>query len=120
MTLVRLVCESLRAPAGKRRIRLSRLRSSKVSLVGRARGPELEEHPAGRDRPATINPSRRNAFRVIRSFDGTEPDIHESAYVDPAAVVIGDVTLEAEASVWPNVTLRGDHSPIVLEEGVNV
>ena len=71
-------------------------------------------------RPATVNSSRRNAFRVLRSFDGTEPDIHDSAYVDPAAVVIGDVTLEAEASVWPNVTLRGDHGPIVLEEGANV
>ena len=57
---------------------------------------------------------------MLRSFDGTEPDIHDSAYVDPAAVVIGDVTLEAEASVWPNVTLRGDHGPIVLEEGANV
>ena len=57
---------------------------------------------------------------MIRSFDGTEPDVHETAYVDPAAVVIGDVTLEAEASVWPNVTLRGDHGPIVLREGANV
>ena len=57
---------------------------------------------------------------MIRSFDGTEPEVHETAYVDPAAVVIGDVTLEAEASVWPNVTLRGDHGPIVLREGANV
>ncbi|WP_254841370.1 gamma carbonic anhydrase family protein [Natronomonas marina] len=57
---------------------------------------------------------------MIRSFDGVEPDIHESAYVDPAAVVIGDVTLEADASVWPNVTLRGDHGEIVLREGANV
>jgi carbonic anhydrase/acetyltransferase-like protein (isoleucine patch superfamily) len=57
---------------------------------------------------------------MIRSFDGTEPDVHETAYVDPAAVAIGDVTLEAEASVWPNVTLRGDHGPIVLREGANV
>jgi carbonic anhydrase/acetyltransferase-like protein (isoleucine patch superfamily) len=57
---------------------------------------------------------------MLRSFDGIEPDVHESAYVDPAAVVIGDVTLEAEASVWPNVTLRGDHGPIVLRERANV
>jgi carbonic anhydrase/acetyltransferase-like protein (isoleucine patch superfamily) len=57
---------------------------------------------------------------MLRSFDGVEPDVHESAYVDPAAVVIGDVTIEAEASVWPNVTLRGDHGPIVLREGANV
>lgn len=57
---------------------------------------------------------------VLRSFEGTEPTVHDSAYVDEQAVVIGDVTLEAEASVWPNVTLRGDHGPIVLREGANV
>ena len=57
---------------------------------------------------------------MLRSFDGMEPDIHDSAYVDPAAVVIGDVTIEAEASVWPNVTLRGDHGNITLREGANV
>ncbi|WP_256684146.1 gamma carbonic anhydrase family protein [Halococcus qingdaonensis] len=57
---------------------------------------------------------------VIRSFEGTEPTIHESARVDESAVVIGDVTIEAEASVWPNVTLRGDSGAIVLREGANV
>ena len=57
---------------------------------------------------------------VIRSFEGTTPTIHESARVDETAVVIGDVTIEAEASVWPNVTLRGDSGAIVLREGANV
>ena len=57
---------------------------------------------------------------VIRSFEGTTPDIHESARVDESAVVIGDVTVEAEASVWPNVTLRGDSGEIVVREGANV
>jgi carbonic anhydrase/acetyltransferase-like protein (isoleucine patch superfamily) len=57
---------------------------------------------------------------VIRSFEGTTPDIHESARIDESAVVIGDVTVEAEASVWPNVTLRGDSGEIVLREGANV
>lgn len=57
---------------------------------------------------------------MIRSFDGFEPDIHEDAYVDPSAVIIGDVTIEEDASVWPNATLRGDHGPIELAEGANV
>jgi len=57
---------------------------------------------------------------MIRSFDGVEPTIADSAYVDRAATVIGDVTLEAEASVWPGVVLRGDHGEIVLREGANV
>jgi carbonic anhydrase/acetyltransferase-like protein (isoleucine patch superfamily) len=57
---------------------------------------------------------------AIRSFEGTEPEIAPSAFVHPAAEVIGDVVLEADASVWPNVTLRGDHGEIVLREGANV
>lgn len=57
---------------------------------------------------------------MLRSFDGMEPTVHEDAYVDPAAVVIGDVTIEKDASVWPNVTLRGDHGEIILREGANV
>ncbi len=57
---------------------------------------------------------------MIRSFEGTEPAVAESAYVDDAAVVVGDVVLEAEASVWPNATLRGDTGRIVVGEGANV
>lgn len=57
---------------------------------------------------------------MIRSFDGIEPDIAESARVDETAVVIGDVTIEADASVWPGAVLRGDEGGIVLREGCNV
>ncbi|WP_254523858.1 gamma carbonic anhydrase family protein [Natrinema caseinilyticum] len=57
---------------------------------------------------------------MIRTFDGTEPQIADSAYVDDAAVVIGDVVIEDEASIWPNTTLRGDHGTIVVGEGANV
>jgi len=57
---------------------------------------------------------------MLRSFEGTTPSVAESAYVDPAAVVVGDVVLEGEASVWPNATLRGDNGRIVVGEGANV
>jgi carbonic anhydrase/acetyltransferase-like protein (isoleucine patch superfamily) len=57
---------------------------------------------------------------MIRSYKDHEPQIADSAYVDPAATVIGDVTIEAEASVWPGVVLRGDHGSVVLREGANV
>lgn len=57
---------------------------------------------------------------MIRSFDGTEPRIADSAYVDEAAVVIGDVVIEGEASVWPNATLRGDSGRIVVGADANV
>lgn len=57
---------------------------------------------------------------MIRSFDGAVPEIADSAYVDESAVVIGDVVLEAETSVWPGAVLRGDHGTITLREGANV
>ncbi len=41
-----------------------------------------------------------------------EPDIHPDAYVHPDAVVIGNVTIGAEASVWPAAVLRGDDGRI--------
>jgi carbonic anhydrase/acetyltransferase-like protein (isoleucine patch superfamily) len=41
-----------------------------------------------------------------------EPDIHESAYVHPDAVIIGQVKIGPEASVWPCAVLRGDHGRI--------
>ena len=36
------------------------------------------------------------------------PAIHPTAYVHPDAVIIGDVTIGPEASVWPGAVLRGD------------
>lgn len=57
---------------------------------------------------------------MLRSIDGVAPQVADSAYVDDTAVVIGDVVIEAEASVWPNATLRGDHQRIVVGERANV
>lgn len=57
---------------------------------------------------------------MLQAVDGAEPTVHESAYVHPKATLIGDVTLEAETSVWPGVVLRGDEGPITVREGSNV
>lgn len=38
-----------------------------------------------------------------------EPEISSSAYVHPDAVVIGDVRIGPESTVWPGAVLRGDH-----------
>ena len=42
------------------------------------------------------------------------PTIDPTAYVHPDAVVIGAVTIGAEASVWPTAVLRGDGAPITV------
>lgn len=48
----------------------------------------------------------------IYALGEVAPTIDPSAYVHPDAVVIGDVTLGPEASVWPGAVLRGDHGAI--------
>lgn len=42
------------------------------------------------------------------------PSIHPTAFVHPDAVVIGDVEIGAESSVWPTAVLRGDSGRIVV------
>lgn len=41
-------------------------------------------------------------------------------YIAPNAVVIGDVQLSKDTSIWFNATLRGDNEPIVVGEGSNI
>lgn len=54
------------------------------------------------------------------SFEGRSPRVDPTAFVAPTATIIGDVTVEAGASVWFNTVLRGDYGPIVVREGANV
>ena len=45
----------------------------------------------------------------IIAFNGKRPRVHPSAFVAPTAVLIGDVEIGAESSVWFGAVLRGDH-----------
>lgn len=62
------------------------------------------------------NPVNRN----IRPYDGHQPQIDDSCYIDDAAVVIGEVSLAANASVWPCAVIRGDVNRISIGEASNV
>ena len=57
---------------------------------------------------------------MIRPFRGVQPQIHETAYVDESAQVIGDVRLGQQASVWCNAVLRGDMYFIRIGDRSNV
>jgi len=55
-----------------------------------------------------------------RAFCGTEPEVAESAYVDPSATVIGDVTVGPEVTVLPGAVIRGDGGSVELRARANV
>lgn len=42
------------------------------------------------------------------------PVIHPDAYVHPDAVIIGDVRIGAESSIWPSAVLRGDYGTVIV------
>ena len=46
--------------------------------------------------------------------------VHPSVFIAPGAVVVGDVTLGAQASVWFNATLRGDVEAITVGPRSNI
>lgn len=57
---------------------------------------------------------------AIYKLNEQTPVVHESVYVDEHAVVIGNVNLQEQVSVWPQAVLRGDNEKISVGQGTNV
>ena len=49
---------------------------------------------------------------AVYALGSREPSIHPEAFVHPDAVIIGDVTIGSESTVWPTAVLRGDYGAI--------
>jgi len=54
---------------------------------------------------------------MIIELEGKTPRVAEDAFIAPTAVLIGDVTVEAGASIWFGAVLRGDNSQIRVGAG---
>jgi carbonic anhydrase/acetyltransferase-like protein (isoleucine patch superfamily) len=54
------------------------------------------------------------------AFEGREPEVSPAAWVAPTATLVGDVRVEAEASIWYGAVLRADFGPIIVRRGANV
>ena len=50
----------------------------------------------------------------IRTFKGQTPHLGADVFVDPSAIVVGDVSLGDDCSVWPNTVIRGDMHTIKI------
>jgi carbonic anhydrase/acetyltransferase-like protein (isoleucine patch superfamily) len=54
------------------------------------------------------------------AFEGYEPQVSPEAWIAPTATLVGDVRVEAEASVWYGAVLRADFGPIIVRRGANI
>lgn len=58
-------------------------------------------------------------MRVLH-FQDSSPAIDDSAFLAEGAILIGEVCVSAEASIWFNAVLRGDEEPIRIGKGSNI
>ncbi len=56
----------------------------------------------------------------IYALGEATPTIDSAAYIHPDAVIIGDVRIGAESSVWPGAVLRGDDGYIEIGSGTSI
>lgn len=56
----------------------------------------------------------------IRDFENHSPQIGKDVFIDESAVVIGNVTIGADSSVWPLTAVRGDIHSITIGERTNI
>lgn len=56
----------------------------------------------------------------ILPYKGIMPTIAEDVFIAPGAMVIGNVTIHAGASIWYNTVVRGDMAPIVIGRRTNI
>lgn len=57
---------------------------------------------------------------MIHHYQEVEPQIHESAFIAKNATIIGDVTIDEEASIWFQTVIRGDVAPTRIGKRVNI
>ena len=50
----------------------------------------------------------------LYALENDRPRIHPEAYIHPLAVLIGEVRVGPQATVWPGVVIRADNGPIVI------
>ncbi|MCE0493684.1 gamma carbonic anhydrase family protein [Vibrio salinus] len=56
----------------------------------------------------------------IRSYKGIYPSLGENVYIDPTSVLIGDIHIGNESSIWPLVAARGDVNYIKIGSETNI
>ena len=57
---------------------------------------------------------------ALRSYKGISPTLSDTVYVDSSAVVIGDVHLGRDCSIWPLVVVRGDVNKVRIGARTNI
>lgn len=58
-------------------------------------------------------------YKIIK-FKNLKPKVHQSAYIAEGSVIAGDVSINANASIWFNTVIRGDVAPVKIGKNTNI
>ena len=94
------------------------LRSFRLGML-RGRDGAARDRPS---QPVSGQPAHRpgTGLPPLPALGQDRPDVSGTAFVAPGAVLIGRVTIGAEASVWYGAVLRADRDTIMVGERSNV
>ena len=59
-------------------------------------------------------------MKQFRTFQGVSPQVGEGVFVDDTALVIGDVSIGVDSSIWPMTVVRGDVNKIRIGTRSNI
>lgn len=69
---------------------------------------------------AAMRPSYGGTVMAIREFERIAPKLGHRVYIDPSAVIVGDVEVGDDSSIWPFVAARGDVNAIRIGARTNI
>lgn len=57
---------------------------------------------------------------TIRNFENKQPQVHSTTFIDDTALVLGDVKIGEDSSIWPLTVVRGDVNSIQIGNNTNI
>jgi hypothetical protein len=60
------------------------------------------------------------ALMELVEIDNKKPLVHENCYIDPRAILIGEVIVEEGVGIWPGVVVRADDAMVVIKRGAMI
>lgn len=84
------------------------VRSHGLDTLAEETLPHLNYNRRRPQQAACLSAQMRDAIMAIRSFQQHTPKVGPRAFVDRSAVVLGDVEIGEDSSVWPLTVVRGD------------
>lgn len=79
--------------------------------------PRLSSQARPRQAGANVTAATDTAQNNISPFPGRTPVIHDTAFIDHSARLVGDVVVGQGVSIWPMAVVRADEAPTVIGKG---